>query len=174
MEDKRIKVMKNWPKPKSLRDIQVFLGFANFYQYFIQNLSKIAGPLTSILRTSPTWSAKNLSLLIDLVENAEVGVGGSDREDETNRRSPNSKNTNGARGYLTLKAKLAFTQLKKAFTKAPIFRHFDLECHMRIEIDASSYAIGKVFSQLTFDNLGWYYPVAYLLLTKDNSGRNML
>ena len=31
MEVKRIEVMKNWPKPKSVRDIQVFLGFANFY-----------------------------------------------------------------------------------------------------------------------------------------------
>ena len=31
MEDKRIETVKNWPKPKSVRDIRVFLGFANFY-----------------------------------------------------------------------------------------------------------------------------------------------
>ena len=31
MEDKQIKVVKNWPKPTSVRDIQVFIGFANFY-----------------------------------------------------------------------------------------------------------------------------------------------
>ena len=30
IEDKQIEVMKNWPKPKSIRDIQVFLNFANF------------------------------------------------------------------------------------------------------------------------------------------------
>ena len=31
IEDKRIEVIRNWPKPKSVRDIQVFIGFANFY-----------------------------------------------------------------------------------------------------------------------------------------------
>lgn len=52
MEDKRIKAAKNWPELKSVRDIQVFLGFANFYHRFIQNFSKIAAPLTSILKTT--------------------------------------------------------------------------------------------------------------------------
>ena len=31
MEDERIKVIKNWPEPKLVQDIQVFIGFANFY-----------------------------------------------------------------------------------------------------------------------------------------------
>ena len=31
MEDKQIEVVKNWPELKSMRDIQVFLGIANFY-----------------------------------------------------------------------------------------------------------------------------------------------
>ena len=35
IEDKRIDVVKNWPEPKSVCDIQVFLGFANFYHCFI-------------------------------------------------------------------------------------------------------------------------------------------
>ena len=35
MKDKRIGVIKDWPKPKSVRDIQVFFGFANFYCHFI-------------------------------------------------------------------------------------------------------------------------------------------
>ena len=35
MEEKQIEAVKNWPKPKLIRDIQVFLGFANFYQRFI-------------------------------------------------------------------------------------------------------------------------------------------
>ena len=43
--------MKDWPKPKSFRDIQVFLGFSNFYQQFIQGFSKIVAPLTSMLKT---------------------------------------------------------------------------------------------------------------------------
>ena len=35
MKDERIKAVKQWPEPKSVRDIQVFLGFANFYWQFI-------------------------------------------------------------------------------------------------------------------------------------------
>ena len=48
--------------------------------------------------------------------------------------------------FLTLGAKLAFTQLKQAFVKALIFHHFDPERHIRIEIDVSGYAIGGVLT----------------------------
>ena len=154
MEDEKIEVIKNWPKPKSLIDIQVFLGFANFYQHFIQNFSKITRPLTSMLGTSPTQLAENLSLLVGMAKDAEVGVSGGNCEDKTGRKSLRSKNSNGVTSYLTPKARLACTQLKKAFTKAPIFRHFDPECHIRIETDALCYAIGGVPSQLTSDGLG--------------------
>ena len=35
IEDKQIKVVKNWSESKSMRDIQVFLSFVNFYGRFI-------------------------------------------------------------------------------------------------------------------------------------------
>ena len=35
IEDEQIELVKNWPEPKLMRDIQVFLGFANFYWRFI-------------------------------------------------------------------------------------------------------------------------------------------
>ena len=35
IEDEQIKVVKNWPELTSVRDIQIFIGFANFYRYFI-------------------------------------------------------------------------------------------------------------------------------------------
>ena len=52
MEAERIEVVKDWPEPKSVRDIQVFLGFANFYRRFIQGFNRIAAPLTSMLKTT--------------------------------------------------------------------------------------------------------------------------
>ena len=60
MKDKRIEIVKNWPEPKSMRDIQVFLDCASFYQRFIQGLSKLAGPLTLLLKTTLIKSAENL------------------------------------------------------------------------------------------------------------------
>ena len=98
-----------------------------------------------------------------MVEDAEIGsVGDGDCEDEMVEKSPlTSKNSNGTTGYLTPKARLAFTQLRKAFTKALIFRHFDPKCHIRIEIDMSGYAIGGVLSQQTSDNSGQWHPISF-------------
>ena len=47
------------------------------------------------------------------------------------------------------------------FLKAPILQHFIPEYYIRIEINASGYAIGRVFSQLTLDDLGRWHPVAF-------------
>ena len=49
IENKQIKAVKNYLKSKSIRDIQVSLDFANFYQCLIQSFSKIAESLTSML-----------------------------------------------------------------------------------------------------------------------------
>ena len=50
MEKKQIKIVYDWLKPQSIRDIQVFLGFANFYQQFIQEFSRFATLFISILK----------------------------------------------------------------------------------------------------------------------------
>ena len=99
-----------------------------------------------------------------MAEDAEVGSfgGGGDHGDETVKRSPlTSKNLNWATGYLTPGAKRAFTHLRQAFSKALILRQFNPKCHIRIETDASSYAIGRVLNELTLDNLGEWHPVAF-------------
>ena len=49
------------------------------------------------------------------------------------------------------------------FVKAPIFYDFNLEHHIRIATDASSYVIRKVFSQITSDDLGQWHPVVFFL-----------
>ena len=69
--------------------------------------------------------------------------------------------------FLTSDTREAFNQLRQAFTKVTILRHFDLECHIWIETNALGYAIGEVLSQLTSDHLtsnqGQWHPVAYFL-----------
>ncbi len=52
MEDEQIKAVRNWPEPQSVCDIQVFLGFANFYRWFIQEFSRLTASLTSMLKTT--------------------------------------------------------------------------------------------------------------------------
>ena len=62
------------------------------------------------------------------------------------KNSSKSKRMIRCSDFLTLKAKLAFTKLRQAFLKAPIFYYFDSEHHIRIETDASDYAISGVLS----------------------------
>ena len=52
IEAERIEVIKDWLESKSVYDIQIFLGFANFYWQFIQGFSRIAALFTSILKTT--------------------------------------------------------------------------------------------------------------------------
>jgi hypothetical protein len=52
MEPSRIETIRDWPVPTSFREVQVFLGFANFYRRFVSGYSAIARPLTGLLKGS--------------------------------------------------------------------------------------------------------------------------
>ncbi len=64
IEEEQIKAICDWPELQSVRDIQVFLEFANFYRKFIQGFSRLAGLLTFILKTNSA---------VDLVASVEIG-----------------------------------------------------------------------------------------------------
>ncbi len=52
IEEENIEAVKTLPKLKSLGKMKMFIGFVNFYQYFISGFTKIAALLTSILTTT--------------------------------------------------------------------------------------------------------------------------
>ncbi len=170
MEEEKIEAVKDWPKPQSVRDILMFLDFVNFYRKFIRNLIRIAAPLTSMLQTTnkstgdeiQSTQAKNQDATGATSRTRIGGVGGSFENLSTAIKSDKSKKpkltkskksdlpkANSGTDFLTSGAKEAFIHLRKAFIEAPILRHFDPECHIRIETDASGYAIGGVLSQMT-------------------------
>ena len=67
--------------------------------------------------------------------------------------SLNSREIKSRSAFFTLKARLAFTQLRQVFIKTPIFDHFDPKYHIQIEIDVFKYAIDGILNPLTLDNL---------------------
>ena len=87
MEEERIDAVKKWPEPQSVRDIQVFIGFANFYLHFIKGFSKIAAPLTAMLKT--TRSSVASAFRVD--DNEVVGDGGAVGRSDASRKSAKSK-----------------------------------------------------------------------------------
>ena len=55
MSDDKIKIIQDWLEPKKVKNIQSFLGFANFYCQFIFNYSDIVIPLTHLTRKDIPW-----------------------------------------------------------------------------------------------------------------------
>ncbi len=54
MDDSKVRAVTDWPQSTTVKELQRFLGFANFYRCFIRNYSLIASPLTSLLKGKPS------------------------------------------------------------------------------------------------------------------------
>ena len=55
MEEEKIKAVKEWKIPTKVKEIEIFLGFANFYRRFIKNFSYTAKPLNE-LKGKKKWT----------------------------------------------------------------------------------------------------------------------
>ncbi|KAI2653118.1 Transposon Tf2-6 polyprotein [Labeo rohita] len=59
MDESKVTAVRDWPRPKTLKELQRFLGFSNFYRRFIRSFSSVASPLTSMIKKGDTrlsWS----------------------------------------------------------------------------------------------------------------------
>lgn len=54
----KVQAVAEWPSPSTRKQLQRFLGFANFYRRFIRNYSQVSGPLTQLTssKTPFLWS----------------------------------------------------------------------------------------------------------------------
>ena len=50
IDSEKVKVIQQWPTLTSVKEVQVFLGFANFNQQFVKNYSQTATPLTELTK----------------------------------------------------------------------------------------------------------------------------
>ncbi|XP_058614801.1 uncharacterized protein LOC131529211 [Onychostoma macrolepis] len=64
MDQGKVNAIQEWPLPQSVKELQRFLGFANFYRRFIHQFSQLTASLTSMLRSKP----KSLSWSLDAHE----------------------------------------------------------------------------------------------------------
>ncbi len=63
MDEKKVQAVLDWPQPQTVKELQRFLGFANFYRRFIRNFSSVASPLTAMTKRSASrlmWSPEAL------------------------------------------------------------------------------------------------------------------
>lgn len=53
MEVNKVNVVREWPTPKTVKELQRFFGVTNFYRRFIHNFSLIGAALASVLIILP-------------------------------------------------------------------------------------------------------------------------
>ncbi|MEL6562292.1 MAG: reverse transcriptase domain-containing protein, partial [Bacteroidota bacterium] len=65
--------LENWPRPKTMKELNSFLGFANYYRKFVRNFSQIASPLEKLVKKDKSsrqmklvWSKEQESAFIQL------------------------------------------------------------------------------------------------------------
>ena len=127
MEKEKVQGVIEWLVPKSMKDVQKFLGLANYYRRFVKDFATIAKPLYEMIRKDKKWNW-------------------GDRQQK------------------------AFEELKRRFTMEPVLVIPNLDKEMRVEADASDFAIGGVLSMKCEDER--WRPVAYISKLLNEAERN--
>jgi len=127
MEKVKVKGILEWPTLKCVKDMQKFLGLANYYRQFIEGFASVARPLYDMVKKDKKW-------------------------DWTERQEK------------------AFKELKERFIKELVLAAPDIDKKMRMEVDASDYAMGRVLSMECKDGL--WRLVVFLSKSLNETERN--
>ena len=55
MEEEKVKGVLDWLIPKCVKDVQKFLGLANYYRQFIEGFASITRPLHDMVKKNQKW-----------------------------------------------------------------------------------------------------------------------
>jgi len=60
VDPQKVKAIIEWPRPTNVTEIRSFLGLAGYYRRFLKDFSKIASPLTNLLKKANKfeWTKK--------------------------------------------------------------------------------------------------------------------
>ena len=147
MDPEKVSAVHNWEIPKTIQDVQCFLGFSNFYRRFIKGYSRICRPLFNLLKTVD----KDIDTSLIMINPAEQV----------------KKKTNKAPIEWTPHYQEVFDELKARFGSAPILKPFDPTLETNLETDASNYIVSSIQSQRHLDSAkpdgrGTLHPVGFL------------
>ena len=56
MDPKMVEAITAWPVPTKVKEVQSFLGLANFYRHFVDNFSKVTKPLHELTHKDKEWN----------------------------------------------------------------------------------------------------------------------
>ena len=55
MEKEKVKEVLEWPMLKCIKDVQKFLGLANYYRWFIEGFATVARLLHDLVKKDKKW-----------------------------------------------------------------------------------------------------------------------
>ena len=55
MQKEKVEGVLNWLAPRNVKEVQKFLGLANYYMRFIKDFARIAAPLHVLVRKEQKW-----------------------------------------------------------------------------------------------------------------------
>ena len=121
----KVAKIKDWPTPKTPKEVHSFVGLASYYRRFIPNFAKWAGPLHALI-VPASFKQK--------IRRGEM------------------KKSDLPEFQWTPACQEGFDQLKKALTEAPVLAYPDYSKPFILETDASLKGLGTVLSQKGDDN----------------------
>ena len=113
----KTEAVTNWPKPKTLKDLRSFLGFASYYRRFVPHFAQIAKPLHELV--------------------SKLYAGGKNGK----------QRNKSVEGGWTQECQEAFEKLKRALTNPPVLAYPLYTKPFIVETDASNDGLGAVLSQ---------------------------
>ena len=119
-DDEKLKAVRDWPTPKSLREVRTLLGFCSYYRKFVKGFSGIVAPLNKLI----------------------VEVNEKEGKPVSRRRSK------GVNVEWNTECDQAFTKLKTALCSSPILVVPNWDEKFIVETDASASGLGAVLSQI--------------------------
>ena len=118
-DDDKLRVVRDWEKPRTIKQLRSFIGFASYYGKFIPTFTNRCRPLHELI----------------IGKNTEIGKVVGKRLSTKNSIVWN------------IEALEAFENLKSKLCSAPVLGYPDYNRKFRLDIDASDYGLGAVLSQ---------------------------
>ena len=120
-DPEKTEAIKNWPVPKSIKDVRSFLGFAGYYRRFIKGFSNIARPLNDLL----------------------VGISTNGKTNTKKSAEKKKKPT----FIWTESQQHAFEEIRQKLAEPPILAYADYSLPFQLHTDALTTGIGAVLYQ---------------------------
>jgi len=68
-DPEKVQAVKDFPRPRSVKQLRMFLGMCGYYQRFVKNYASITAPLTDMLRKNKfVWTDESISAFENLKE----------------------------------------------------------------------------------------------------------